>query len=243
MGLMQGVTEFLPISSSGHLVILQELLRWKGPRLEFDVAVHIGTLFAILVVLHKKIWSLIRDPLAYPNRLILLGTLPTAVAGLIVHFFARRAFESGILASTMLTLTGFYLWSTRKIPQGEKDALRTSPLDALLVGIAQGLSVLPGLSRSGLTIATGLHRGLERQWAGEFAFLLAIPALVGAAILEAPRMAKAPVLPLAMGTVSAFLSGSLALLFLLKVVRGGKLHRFAPYCWAVGIGYTVLVLL
>lgn len=208
---------------------------WHGPKLEFDVAVHFGTFLAILLVFKDEIREILREPFGRKTRLVAVGTVPTAIAGLVVHWTVREAFESSILAASLLMATGLYLWTSRGAGPGTKSPSRTSYLDAFLIGCAQALAILPGLSRSGLTIVTGLHLGLRRPWAGKFSFLLALPAIAGAALLELPRISGTEeILPLLWGTVSALISGYLALVFLLRLVKKGKLYLFSPYCWIVG---------
>jgi len=218
---------------------MQDLIGWGGPRLEFDVAVHFGTFLAILLAFKDELKGILRDPLGRKTRLIVVGTVPAAVAGLLVHWRAREIFESAPLAAFMLLLTGGYLWSSRRKAAGLKLPWNTSYLDALLVGIAQAMALLPGLSRSGLTITTCLHLGLSRPWAGEFSFLLALPALLGATVLELPKAPRVGIPFLTVGAASAFLSGYLALRFLLGVIRRGKIHLFAPYCWIAGSSYLL----
>lgn len=208
---------------------------WQGPWLQFDVAVHFGTLLAILLVFKNDIRGIIKEPFGQKARLVAVGTIPTAIAGLIVHWTAKEAFESSPLATSLLIVTGLYLWSSRIAGKGTKPPSRTSYLDAFLIGCSQALAILPGLSRSGLTIVTGLHLGLERPWAGEFSFLLALPALVGSALLELPHVSWAGEGPILLwGAAAAFLSGYLSLRILLGLVKKGKLHFFAPYCWTAG---------
>lgn len=237
--MVQGITEFLPVSSSGHLVILQDLLGWRGPRLEFDVAVHGGTLLAILLFFRSDIGEILRHPLGRRGWLIVVGTVPTALIGLLVHTWGRGVFSSAPLAASFLVLTGCLLWLTRGRDRHGGDQ-RTEAWKAFLIGVAQGVAVLPGVSRSGATISVGMLLGLERRWAGEFSFLLAIPAIMGAMLLEAKEMASAVSLPLIVGTICAFASGYGALKLLFGMIRRGKFYLFAPYCWALGMGYLLL---
>lgn len=241
LGLVQGLTEFLPISSSGHLVILQHFLRWSGPKLEFDVAVHFGTFVAIVIIFRREIKGILHEPLGPKTRLVLVATLPTALVGIIVHLWAKKIFESATLAASMLLLTGCYLWTSRGRTTAPKTPWNTTYLDALLVGIAQAFAIIPGLSRSGLTIVTSLHLGLERPWAGEFSFLIALPALAGATLLELRDIVWEGGAAVILGAVSSFLSGYLALKFLLGMIQRGKLHLFAPYCWAAGGAYLLYI--
>lgn len=242
MGVLQGLTEFLPVSSSGHLVIAQELLNWRGPHLEFDIAVHGGTLLAILVVFRSEIGEVLRKPLQRRTGLILAASLPTAVSGLAVHLWGKGLFASAPFAALMLLGTGVLLWLTRG-RVGQKELEGTGFKEALLVGLGQAVAVLPGVSRSGTTISIALLLGLRRQWAGEFSFLVAIPAMAGALILEARGMVSASPQSLLVGAAWAFVSGLLALKVLLGLIKRGRFHLFAPYCWMVGGGYLLYRLL
>ena len=240
MGLVQGITEFLPVSSSGHLVIAQELLNWRGPHLEFDVAVHGGTLLAVVLVFWRQIEEVLRAPLGRKGRLILWGTLPTGLLGLLIKGWGEALFSSGPFAAAMLLVTGGLLWGTKARGADLRGPGSTDYRRALLIGLAQGVAVLPGVSRSGATISVALLLGLRRPWAGEFSFLLAVPALLGAMILEAREMLQPSLQwPLMVGALSVAISGFLALKVLLRVIKAGRLYLFAPYCWAVGAGYLV----
>lgn len=219
----------------------KEILGWEGPTLEFDVAVHLATLSVILWAFRREIWEIVKRPLSRKTLLVAIATVPTASLGLLVRTYFKGAFSSGTVSSLLLLLTGVFLWSTKSF-NGVKKERETSMLDALLVGLAQGISTLPGLSRSGLTISTGLLRGLDRKWAGEFAFLLAIPVFLGAGLLEA-RSFQGNLPSIGAGMIGAFLSGLISLNSLMKWLREGKIHRFSFYCWGVGLGFLVYKLL
>jgi len=244
LGIIQGLTEFLPISSSGHLVIFKEVLKYKELGVGFDVFLHFGTLLAILFKFRSLIFELLKNPFNSLSLSIVIACLATAPGGLLVHFFLKEVFSSGAFASLMLFLTGLYLLSTRKIKEGRKD-LPTFK-DAFLIGISQAFAVLPGLSRSGLTIATGLHLGLKRKGAFYFSFLLAVPVILGAVFLEGKEVLSGFGGSLGLfllGALSAFLSGYMSLSFLLKKVQKGELYHFAPYCWSVSLAFWIYKLL
>lgn len=221
--------------------MVKELLRWGGPTLEFDVAVHLATLLVVLWAFRKEVLEIAKRPLSRKTLLVVIATIPTASMGLLVRTYFRGIFSSGILSSLLLILTGTLLWSTRR-SKGIKKEEETSILDAFLVGVAQGLSTLPGLSRSGLTISMGILRGLDRKWAGEFSFLLAIPVFIGAGLLEV-RSFQGHFLPIGIGMVGAFISGLISLKFLMRWLKEGKLYRFSFYCWGAGLGFLVYKLL
>ncbi|MFZ5562404.1 MAG: undecaprenyl-diphosphate phosphatase [Thermodesulfobacteriota bacterium] len=256
LGIIQGLTEFLPVSSSGHLVLMQHLFGITGPVLFFDVSLHVGTLCAVLIVFRGDIammitaaWRGAVNLLGSGDRrpegdgdglklifLIVAGSIPTALIGLGLKQ-AEHLFSSLPLVGAMLMMTGMLLWLTRNRDAGGTGVTGFSWARAVGVGIAQGLAVLPGLSRSGATIAAGLFLGLDRQTAARFSFLLCIPAIVGAEILSAgdllsgeARLDTATVL----GTFTAFVVGYGALKVLIRIVQQGRFYLFAPYCFAVG---------
>ncbi|MDY6908621.1 MAG: undecaprenyl-diphosphate phosphatase [Thermodesulfobacteriota bacterium] len=256
LGVVQGLTEFLPISSSGHLAIGQHLLGWKEPNIFFDVSLHLGTFAAVLIVFWKDVGGLVkggcafaadsfkgRFDLADSNKrvffLVFVGSIPTALMG----FFGRHWVESLFMSLTAvgfnLLLTGTFLWITRYAASRtpERTSGRTTWRHALIVGIAQGFALAPGISRSGSTISAGLLVGLDREWAGRYSFLLFVPAVAGALALEIGDVDWSLVAPVPVlgGTLAAALTGTVALKLLLKTVRQGKFHLFAPYCWAVGL--------
>lgn len=258
LGIVQGLTEFLPISSSGHLVLLQNLLGFREPELLLDVCLHLGTLTAVLVVFRHEIRMIIITLVGLPALLgaaggflpllrtnpqvricflIGVGSVPTAVLGLLFHRAADRIFASVGLVGAMLLVTGALLWFTRRLNGAGRPLIRMKPLDAVWVGLAQGLAVLPGISRSGATISTALYLGLERRLAGRFSFLLSIPAIVGALLLELKSSnlhASATISGIVLGTAAAAVSGYFALVALLRLVEKGKIQYFAPYCWLLG---------
>jgi undecaprenyl-diphosphatase len=258
LGVVQGLTEFLPISSSGHLVLFQQLLGFKEPELFFDICLHVGTLVAVCAVFLREIRSilstmlripaLVRDagglkPLYRTNpdvRMIVLiawGTLPTAGLGLLFHEIADRLFASLAIVGVMLLITGTLLWFTRNLGLTGRRLERVNFKDAVLIGLVQGLAIIPGISRSGSTISAALYLGVDRDIAGRYSFLLSIPAIIGATILSfdaAMSPSSISIAAILLGTLSAAAVGYLALKLLLKLVRGGQLFRFAPYCWALG---------
>lgn len=258
LGVVQGLTEFLPVSSSGHLVLFQNLIGLQEPEILFNISVHIGTLVAVFAVFRKEILDLLQAMLRLPGsiqdagglrpllktdektRLIFLigiATLPTGVLGLGFAEIVDRLFSSLPLVGATLIVTGTFLWFTRNLTRQGRPVTGMRWVDALLVGVAQGLAILPGISRSGATIAAALYLGIDRQVAGRFSFLLSVPAILGALIVGFDLEAINTDLPLRViliGMVSAAGVGYLALVLLLKLVKKGQLHRFAPYCWLVG---------
>lgn len=259
LGLLQGLTEFLPVSSSGHLVLVQNYLGMTEPELMFGVAVHMGTLAAIFVVFFREIAAafsgffrllprlvpgrvetpLSQDPGAALALWIIVGSVPTAIIGLAIHRHAESIYASVPLVAALLMVTGLILLATKFARQGKDEPAAMRLWQALVIGTAQGLAVLPGISRSGATIATGLFCGLTRETAARYSFVLSLPAVMGALLLEvldaqAPGTAQLPAL--LAGAFMAAVTGWLALTLLLKVVRRGGLWMFAPYCLLLGAG-------
>lgn len=247
LGLVQGLTEFLPVSSSGHLVLAQKLLGLQEPELLFDVAVHVGTLFAVLLVFRADIRAMLRglwarDEEARKGRRLLLlvaaGSVPTAIIGLLFKDYFEALFASILAVGCALLITGFLLMATRLASRAGRGLEQTGWARAFAVGIAQGLAITPGISRSGATISAGLLLGLERELAARFSFVLSVPAILGALALQIRHLdaqAQVPLAPLLVGAAVAAASGYAALKLLLKLVKGGRLHWFAFYCWALGL--------
>jgi undecaprenyl-diphosphatase len=261
LGIIQGLTEFLPVSSSGHLVLFQQLFGLNEAELFFDVCVHLGTLLAVMVVFRQEITNIISaltrlfslkgskktvfqkiesDPDLKLALLIVIGSIPTAVMGFLFRGIADRLFASAFIAGLMLIVTGLLLWITRwAAPRGEKPGEdRLTPQNALIIGVVQGLAIVPGISRSGSTISIGLLLGIRREAAARYSFLLSIPAIIGAALLslkEGLSQTDPAIRISLLGAVAAAFVGYGALKCLLHVVKKGRLHLFAPYCWLVGI--------
>jgi undecaprenyl-diphosphatase len=248
LGVVQGLTEFLPISSSGHLVFFQSLFGMKEPQLFFSIMVHFGTFMAVIIVFRRDI-SKIAHALptllekerkdSYELRLLLwiiLGTIPAGLMGILLRDWFESLFSKPGIVGGMLLITGLVLYLTRWTKKGEKTIEKMEWLDAILIGIAQGIAIIPGISRSGATISAGLFLGLNRELSGRFSFLLSIPAILGAVILETRKMGMAiEVWPSFLGMIVAFLVGLFSLTFLMKVIKMGKIFNFSYYCCGVGI--------
>lgn len=258
LGIVQGVTEWLPVSSSGHLVLAQEFLGIEAP-LVFELLVHVGTLLVVLVFFRNVIGRMLRQIALIPRDLkagaswrdavwgdperrlavlVLVGTFPTAVAGLLLESRITGAFENLTAVGVALLFTGTLIWATRYVPTDVPPRELTLGR-AFLVGAAQGLALFPGVSRSGTTITASLFQGVDREVAVQYSFLLAIPAIVGASILQLfDPAARADftgnLAPFLAGTVAAMVVGYACLVLLVMIVRKRALHWFAPYCWALG---------
>jgi undecaprenyl-diphosphatase len=256
LGILQGLTEFLPISSSGHLVLGQAALGLDKPQVLFDVLVHVGTLTAVLVFYRKDVWRILRawalsiggrsgDPVSARTAwLILLGTLPITVIGLIFKDVIENAFGNPRGVSLALLVTGAVIFLTKFVRTGSRMEDQVTWKDALIIGALQAAAILPGISRSGATIAAALLLGIDREHAARFSFLLSIPAITGAFIFKSRHLAEvstSDLLPYFLGTVAAALAGALALAWLLHLVRRGNLGTFAYYCWAVGLAGVLFI--
>lgn len=245
LGLVQGLTEFLPVSSDGHLAVIGQVAGVHTPGVFVEVALHVATLGSILVVYGRRFWQLAlgvlrRQPeeLRY-GGLLLIGMIPAGIVGLVFEDLIGRAFNSLWAAGAGFLITAAALWSTRRRGAAPDAAAWPTPVGALIIGLAQALAPLPGISRSGMTIASGLWVGLGAVAAAEFSFLMAIPVIAGAGLLEA-RYASADLalvgaVPLLVGALVAFFSGVFAIRFLVAMLRRGRFYIFAPYCFAVGL--------
>jgi undecaprenyl-diphosphatase len=242
------VTEFLPISSDGHLVILGRWFETRGDQLTVIVLLHLGSLLALLWSFRRELWSVFRpavpdEPLSGPRLIFLLAlaTLPAVIVGPLAERMFSQAFQSVRLAATMLMATGCLLIATRFIPLG---AGQPGPRSAFAMGTAQVLALLPGVSRSATTLATGFAAGLDRVAAARFAFLMAIPAIGGAAVFELrdlDRLVDINRLGIGIGILAAFGSGLVAIRMLLALVRRGRFEWFGVYCLAFGLAILLFV--
>jgi undecaprenyl-diphosphatase len=244
LGLLQGFTEWLPISSSGHLVIFQALLGIPAPA-EFDIVIMAGTIAALILYFRKKIYSLLTGVLAGDRpaityvALIILSGFPTAVIGFDFRIFFKSLFGQPFIVSLLIIVTGLFLFvaSRKKDTTGD-----VGPLSALCIGIAQGIAVAPGISRSGSTIGTALLLGIKPREAAEFSFLIGIPAMIiaaGLTYLEEP-VSTTGLLPLVVAIIAAFLAGYASIGLFMKVFEQNRLHYFAVYCVVAGSVFAIL---
>lgn len=250
LGIVQGLTEFLPISSSAHLVLTEQILKVRLESIRFEVFLHLGTFFSVVIVFRKEIWKLIRSLRKIFKRddleseeylkllgLLLIGSVPAGVIGFFLEQYVKKVFFSPIFVSIMLILTGVFLWST-KFTKVKKNNFNL--VDAILIGLAQAFALLPGISRSGFTIGMALFRGVQREKSAEFSFLLALPAILGASILQFKEtldenLTFDEIFLYLIGGGIAFLFGYVAIKFLLDVLKKGKFQTFSYYCLGVGI--------
>jgi undecaprenyl-diphosphatase len=243
LGAVQGLTEFLPVSSSGHLVLLQNIFRISEPVLLFDTMVHVGTLIAVFAVLRQDIWNILRRPLQPLTFYLILATIPTVVTALVFKEQIENAFSSPLFLGFAFLITSVLLTLSEILSRryGRLKTLETMDgLDALTIGILQAVAIIPGVSRSGSTLSGALSRKLDRNFAARFSFLLSIPAILGALVLQIKdiTIGYAPSIPLplmAAGTITAALVGFFAVKLMLRIVQESSLLGFALYTAILGI--------
>lgn len=243
LGVVQGLTEFLPISSSGHLVVAERVLGVARQGVVVEVALHVATLVAVLVVYGGRIRQVLaglarRDGGSWRYvALLAVATVPAGLAGVFLGDWFEQAFDSLAVVGVDFLLTGAILWSTRG-PAARAASSEPSWRGAGGIGLAQAFAILPGISRSGSTVAAALWAGVRPGRAAEFSFLMSIPVIAGAAVLELPGLSEASgvgIGPLAVSAVAALLAGIAAIKLLVWLLERGAFHRFAPYCWALGV--------
>jgi len=226
LGLIQGLTEFLPVSSSGHLVIVQNLFHFTTPPVTLDIFVHLATALAVIVVLLPELVRLSTKQL----YLIVIGSLPAGLIGLLLNSYLTDLFSSPKLVGFSLIVTAVLLLSVKNI-SFKKNPLTV--LRAFIIGLFQALAIIPGISRSGSTITAGLHLGLSPSKAFSFSFLLSLPAILGAQLLQLNKLSVVnshEIIILLSAFLSAFIAGLIALKLLRQVLRRGQFHYFAYYC-------------
>lgn len=248
LGVLQGVTEFLPVSSSGHLVLFQQFMELGTDHVVFDLVLHLGTLVPVLWVYRRSVFEALRDPFVgdgpWAERdgvrllaLIVVASIPTAALGLLFEDVFEALFARPAALVVTFAITGTLLFLTRRTAEGGVGLADLAWWQAVLIGIGQGMAITPGISRSGTTIAIALFLGLRREFAARFSFLMSVPAILGASVLQF-RDVEAATLPatqLAAGGLAAMVSGYVALIVLVRLVKRGNLSHFAWYCWGAAI--------
>lgn len=260
LGLVQGLAEFLPISSSGHLALLQQ---WFGIRednvLLFTVLLHVGTLISVFFIYWKDIWELIVElcltikdlctgkglrleerPVRKLGIMIIVATIPTGIIGVLFGDFFDSLYTSVIPIGIGLIITGFLLIVAEKMGEGNRGIQQMNFRNAIFVGLVQGVAICPGISRSGSTLFGSLLCNLDRKFAVKFVFLISIPSILGSAVLEAPDAIKAgfdmtQLGPVFVGMAVAAISGLVAIKAMIKIVSDKKLNYFSYYVWALGL--------
>lgn len=261
IGIVQGLTEFLPVSSSAHLVFVPEIMGVQSG-LAFDTLLHIGTLVAVFAYFWNDIVHMLKsffssladiprgqfkknfqeDPYKKLAWLVIIGTIPAGLAGVLFKSNFESLFSSILAVGIFLIITGFLLWGSERVsqrikPENRKPLEKLTIKNSLIVGIAQAFAIAPGISRSGATISTGLFLGFERELAARYSFLLSIPAILGAALVQAKDITglDMSIAALIAGFLAAAITGYLAIKFMLKLIKERSLLIFAYYCWIVGI--------
>ncbi len=257
LGGVQGLTEFLPVSSSGHLVLGSELLNFQEQRLAFDIFVHFGTLVSVCIVFRKELTAMLAAPLAmirgraddeltrffYWDIYVVVATLPAVAAGLFLKDSIAGIFANILLVYCMLFVTGLIMTAT---PYIRERAVQLNCPRAFLIGCAQAMAIFPGISRSGSTIFTGMLLGVNRETVARFSFIMSIPAILGAVVLQSKELLDNPpdsssLLVIGAGTVASAVCGYFAIILLLNVIRRNKLQYFGYYCLVLascGLLYT-----
>jgi undecaprenyl-diphosphatase len=262
IGIVQGLTEFLPVSSSAHLIFIQELLGVERVNLAFEVLLHFGTLIAVVgyfykdfIGVTKAFFSSIADIFRGEFKqgfkedkykklawMILIATIPVCLVGFFFNTEIEAMFSSLTIPAFFLLITGLLLYTSQRINIGNRNIEETGIKDAIIVGIFQALAIIPGLSRSGTTISGGLYLGFDKEFAAKFAFLLAIPAILGATVVELKDIGAgldSNITAYLFGFFAALISGYLAISLLLKLIREKSLDVFAYYCWIVGAAILI----
>jgi undecaprenyl-diphosphatase len=253
LGLVQGLGEFLPISSSAHLVLIPWLFKWKDPGLTFDIALHLGTLIAVVIYFWKDWLRLIAKGMtearSKEGRLfwyLVVASIPGAIVGFLLEKKAETIFREPFLIAIMLILLGVLLyWADRK---GAKDTEmdRISWRTCLFIGLSQALAIIPGVSRSGITMTVGLWMGLTREGAARFSFLLAAPIILGAALVKLPQLVSNPsgiTMNFIIGILVSFATGILSIGILLRYVQTKNFLPFVWYRFILGALIIVMVLI
>jgi undecaprenyl-diphosphatase len=246
LGIIQGLSEFLPISSSGHLALGHAIFGLEEEGILFSIIVHVGTLIPVVLIFWQDIWALIKRPFQKMTLLLIIATIPAAVVGLLFEDMVESAFASLTFVAFGFVVTGLVLLFTDRLKKTAKPAEDLTRLDSLLIGLAQAVAILPGISRSGSTIAAALARGTRREDAAKFAFLMSIPIILGALALQIFHLLRGSIpaddlnfLNLGAGFVTSAISGYFAINFMLKAVKKAKLRYFAYYVLALAASITV----
>lgn len=253
LGLLQGIIEPIPISSSGHLVIVQELfgIETQGEGLGFEVFVHFASLIAVLIVFREDIVRIVRNTIRYIVHreeesksefwfamFVIIGTIPAGIIGVLFDDVIEGTLSSVKTVGITLIITGIALWLIRKL-EGYKGEKKMTTRDALIVGLAQAVALIPGISRSGATIVGSMALGLDRDTALRFSFLLYIPVSLGGMILKTDDIITDPMIgtlaiPYMVAFIASLVASYFALRWFIDIMRKGKLGYFSLYCWIVG---------
>jgi undecaprenyl-diphosphatase len=236
LGAVQGIGEFLPISSSAHLVIVPYLLKFTDPGLTFDVMLHLATAFALIAYFWRDFLTLEKKYYGY----IVLGCIPAMIAGVLLEDYADSVFRNPLLIAGMLIIFALVLWYAEQKGAQKRNLKAITLRDALIIGLAQCLALVPGVSRAGITMTAGLFLGLQRETAARFSFLLATPIILGAGVLKLKHLLKVPGALtdpyLLLGFASAAIFGFLSIAFLLNFLKKHSFNWFVGYRILLGVG-------
>lgn len=240
LGIIQGLTEFLPISSTGHLYLGRHLFGLDEAGLFLDTMLHVGTLLAVLVVYKQELLQVLKNPFGKLSMLLIIGTIPAVLVGLLFSDLFESISKTGVTIGWEFLLTGFILWMADRYKNGAKNMDNITYKDALFIGSFQAAAIFPAVSRSGLTIAAGLFRKLDRETAAYFSFLLSIPAIAGGIVLQFKEMVTGQTeaisyTSLFIATLSSALFGYMAVVWMINFLKRKSLKIFAVYVWILGL--------
>lgn len=240
LGLIQGLTEFLPVSSTGHLLLGRYAFGLQEAGLFLDTMLHIGTLFAVLYFYRVELWSIVRKPFSKLTGLLIIGTIPAVVVALLFKDYFEEISVSGATVGWEFLVTGLFLWFADNIRNGRKKMADITYTDSLVMGVFQAAAIFPAVSRSGLTIVGGLLMKLDRETAAYYSFLLSIPAIAGAILFQSRellvgRVESISLWALLVGTISSAVFGYLAVKWMINFLKRGSLKIFAIYVWILGV--------
>lgn len=240
LGMIQGLTEFLPISSTGHLYLGRHLFGLDEAGLFLDTMLHLGTLIAVSVVYHHELIGLIKHPFRRLTLLLIVGTIPAVILGLLFNDFFEAVSKTGATIGWEFLITGVALWGADQVKNsGHKQMEQITFADVLIIGTFQGAAIMPALSRSGLTIAAALFRGIDKATAAYFSFLLSIPAIAGGLLLQSLKVYRGELenisaSSLITATAMSAIFGFIAVKWMISTLKQGSLKGFAYYVWAIG---------
>jgi undecaprenyl-diphosphatase len=238
LGIVQGLTEFLPVSSSGHLVLLQKVFQINEGAMLFTIMLHFGTLISIFIVFRNDIFEMIKSPLSKLSLMIISATIPTVLIALLLKDLVEDAFSSASTLGFGFLFTGVLLWTVDSIKPGKKELKEMTFINAILIGIAQGLAIFPAVSRSGSTIAGALFQNFDRRYAAKFSFLMSIPAILGSLVFQVKDIVGTELsiewTPVIIGTLVAAASGYFAIRFMMEVITKKSLKYFSVYVFVLG---------
>lgn len=238
LGIIQGLTEFLPVSSSGHLVLFEQIFGIKVDCLFFDIVVHLGTLVAVVIVFHKSIWDMIKHPLCEKSQKLIFATIPTIIIALLFKDFFKNSFDGNLLFVGFF-VTSIFMFIADYSCKHNYQYKNLSFGNAIMMGIFQGFAILPGISRSGSTITSALVQGVRRNESAEFSFLMSIPAIIGSLVFELFDISSTPLqisaVSMILGFVFSAIFGYLAIRLMLKIVKKAKFVWFGIYMLLLSI--------